>query len=139
MNLLIEEMESKDLKQDVFNRLVMFKDHVGMNLNAFSARIGMEQSTLHYQFHGKRALSLDTIINTLSAYDELSAEWLLRGKGEMQILESSGEDVEHKADNRLDALVDTITLLQETIKMKNATNDALQAELSQYKHKAKKA
>ena len=74
MNLLIEEMESKDLKQDVFNRLVVFEDHVGMNLNAFSARIGMEQSTLHYQFHGKRALSLDTIINTLSAYDDLSAD-----------------------------------------------------------------
>lgn len=132
-------MERKDLKQDVFNRLVMFKDHAGMNLNAFSARIGMEQSTLHYQFHGKRALSLDTIINTLAAYEELSAEWLLRGKGEMQVVESSEEDVELKADNRLDALVDTIALLQETIKMKNATIDALQAELSQYKRKAKKA
>lgn len=132
-------MERKDLKQDVFNRLVMFKDHAGMNLNAFSARIGMEQSTLHYQFHGKRALSLDTIINTLAAYEELSAEWLLRGKGEMQVVESSEEDVELKADNRLDALVDTIALLQETIKMKNATIDALQAELAQYKRKAKKA
>lgn len=133
-------MERKDLKQDVFNRLVMFKEHAGMNLNAFSTKIGMEQSTLHYQFHGKRALSLDTIINTLDAYNELSAEWLLRGNGEMQLPEPEETSAEElKADKRLDALVDTIALLQDTIKMKNATIDALQAELSQYKRKAKKA
>ena len=100
----------------------------------------MEQSTLHYQFHGKRALSLDTIINTLDAYNELSAEWLLRGNGEMQLPEPEETSAEElKADKRLDALVDTIALLQDTIKMKNATIDALQAELSQYKRKAKKA
>ena len=133
-------MEKKDSKQDVFNRLVMFKEHSGMNLNAFSTKIGMEQSTLHYQFHGKRALSLDTIINTLDAYNELSAEWLLRGNGEMQLPEPEETSAEElKADKRLDALVDTIALLQDTIKMKNATIDALQAELSQYKRKAKKA
>ena len=133
-------MDKIDSKQDVFNRLVMCKEHAGMNLNAFSAKIGMEQSTLHYQFHGKRALSLDTIINTLDAYNELSAEWLLRGNGEMQLPEPEETSAEElKADKRLDALVDTIALLQDTIKMKNATIDALQAELSQYKRKAKKA
>jgi hypothetical protein len=72
------------------------------------------------------------------AYGELSAEWLLRGKGEM-FLTTTNDEEEAKNDARLDALVDTIALLQETIKMKNATIDALQAELSQYKRKAKKA
>ncbi len=134
-------MEEKDLKQDVFNRLVTFKDSSGMSLNAFSARIGMDQSTLHYQFHGRRALSLDTILNTVAAYKELSTEWLLRGQGEM-ITPKPQPDEEvawQKADTRIEALIDTITLLQETIKTKNATIDALQAELSQCKHKAKKA
>ena len=133
-------MEGKDLKKEVFDRLVRFKDSSGMSLNAFSLRIGMDQSTLHYQFHGRRALSLDTILNTISAYDELSAEWLLRGQGDMIIStsEPAANDVQ-KADVRIEALIDTITLLQETIKTKNATIDALQAELAQYKNKSKKA
>lgn len=133
-------MEEKDLRNEVFDRLVRFKDSSGMSLNAFSARIGMDQSTLHYQFHGKRALSLDTILNTISAYKELSAEWLLRGQGDMII--STPEpisNVEQKADARIEALIDTITLLQETIKTKNATIDALEAELARYKNKSKKA
>lgn len=133
-------MEEKDLKNEVFDRLVRFKDSSGMSLNAFSARIGMDQSTLHYQFHGKRALSLDTILNTISAYNELSAEWLLRGHGDMIISapEPVANDVQ-KAEVRIEALIDTITLLQETIKTKNATIDALQSELTQYKNKSKKA
>lgn len=134
-------MDEKDLKKEVFSRLVAFKDASGMSLNAFSARIGMDQSTLHYQFHGRRALSLDTILNTIDAYDELSTEWLLRGNGDMLISASGSpvEELRQKTDSRIEALIDTITLLQETIKAKNATIDALQAELSQYKNKAKKA
>lgn len=131
-------MKEKDTKNDVLSRFVEFKENSNMSWNAFSAGIGMKQNTVFNQVNGLRALSLDTIINTLEAYGELSAEWLLRGNGNM-LLSQSGEELELKSDARLDALVDTITLLQETIKMKNATIDALQAELSQYKRKAKKA
>ena len=108
-------MEAKNEKKDVLNRFVEFREQLGMSWNVFSSSIGMRQTTISNQILGLRSLSLDTILSTLSAYEE------------------------PKADNRLEALIDTITLLQETIKMKNATIDALQAELSQYKHKAKKA
>ncbi len=131
-------MEAKNEKNDVLNRFVEFREQLGMSWNAFSSSIGMRQTTISNQILGLRSLSLDTILSTLSAYEELSAEWLLRGHGNM-FLEAKEEPEEQKADNRLEALIDTITLLQETIKMKNATIDALQAELSQYKHKAKKA
>lgn len=135
-------MEERNSKQDVITRLDEFRISSGMTLNAFSSCIGMEQSTLHYQFHGKRALSLDTVLNTLTAYGSLSAEWLLRGTGNMHITEQAQEpeeDLHTNADNRLEALIDTIALLQETIKNKNATIDALQAELSRYKQKSKNA
>ncbi|MBO4550788.1 MAG: XRE family transcriptional regulator [Bacteroidaceae bacterium] len=101
----------------------------------------MKQNTISNQVIGQRSLSLDTVLALLSAYSDLSAEWLLRGNGEMFLTkqDEEPEDAEPKNDNRLEALVDTIALLQETIKMKNATIDALQAELSQYKRKAQKA
>ena len=132
-------MEAKNERKDVLNRFVEFREHLGMSWNAFSSSIGMRQTTISNQILGLRSLSLDTILSTLSAYEELSAEWLLRGHGNMFLEAKDEEPEEPKADNRLEALIDTITLLQETIKMKNATIDALQAELSQYKHKAKKA
>lgn len=134
-------MEGKDAKDAVLGRLVEFKENCGIQWKAFSAFIGMKQNTISNQVIGQRSLSLDTILCTLAAYTDLSAEWLLRGQGEMFLTKTEEEPKveEPKADNRLEALIDTITLLQETIKMKNATIDALQAELSQYKHKAKKA
>lgn len=132
-------MEEKGLRQDVFNRLSKFKEVTGLNLNAFAGRIGMKHATLHNQFHGKRELSLDTVINTLSAYKELSAEWLLRGNEEMFITNETKDEVSQKHEDRLEALIDTITLLQETIKTKNATIDALQSELAHYKNQVKKA
>lgn len=131
-------MNEKDSKSDVLNRFIEFREQSGMSWNALSSRIGMRQTTISNQILGQRSLSLDTVLNTLMAYGELSAEWLLRGKGEM-FLTTTNDEEEAKNDARLDALVDTIALLQETIKMKNATIDALQAELSQYKRKAKKA
>lgn len=133
-------MESKDAKIHVVNRFVDFREQCGLSLNAFCASIGMKQSTIFNQVNNFKSLSLETVLNTLAAYGDLSAEWLLRGQGDMFIARQDDEQKEEqKTDNRLEALVDTITLLQETIKMKNATIDALQAELSQYKHKAKKA
>ena len=131
-------MNEKDSKSDVLNRFIEFREQSGLSWNALSSRIGMRQTTISNQILGQRALSLDTVLNTLMAYDELSAEWLLRGKGEM-FLTTINDEEETKNDARLDALVDTIALLQETIKMKNATIDALQAELAQYKRKTKKA
>lgn len=131
-------MEAKDLKQDVFNRLVTFKDSSGMTLNAFSARIGMDQSTLHYQFHGKRALSLDTILNTISAYKELSAEWLLRGRGEMVVTNEKIQN-ETKTDERIEGLLETIQILSDTIRAKSRTIDALNEEISQLKKNIQEA
>ena len=134
-------MEAKNEKKDVLNRFVEFREQLGMSWNVFSSSIGMRQTTISNQILGLRSLSLDTILSTLSTYEELSAEWLLRGQGEMFLTKTEEEPKveEPKTDNRLEALLDTIALLNETIKTKNATIDALQAELSQYKRKAKKA
>ena len=130
-------MSKKDTKNEVLARLVDFKNSTGLSLNAFSATIGMGHTTVFSQVNGQRSLSLDTILNTIESYDSLSAEWLLRGKGDMKL--SDGTMSDSKADSRIEALIDTIALLQATIRTKNETIDALQSELAQYKNKSKKA
>ncbi len=131
----------KDPKGMVLQRLAKFRENTGLSMNAFVDSIGMEYVTVLNQFNGKRGLSLDTILSTLSAYSELSADWLLRDRGDMLIskYDNSPESIKLKYDERLESLLDTIKVLQDTINMKNATIDDLKAELALYKNQTKEA
>ena len=130
-----------DPKMGVLQRLTEFREHTGMSVNAFVDGIGMEYVTVLNQLNGKRGLSLDTVLNTLNSYSELSSDWLLRNRGDMIVSKygDSLDSIKLKYNERLESLLDTINVLQETINMKNATIDALQAELSQYKNRIKEA
>lgn len=55
------------------------------NEKDFALQIGIKQQTINNYTKGKRTVSLDAIIAILTAYEDVSAEWLLRGKGEMLI------------------------------------------------------
>ena len=54
----------------------------------FALHCGIKQNTLHDQLHGTSQVTLKTIMAILDAFPEISAEWLLRGVGEMKIAES---------------------------------------------------
>lgn len=47
---------------------------------SFANAIGVKQKTLNQQLKGQRSLSLDTVLAVLSSFEDISAEWLLRGK-----------------------------------------------------------
>ena len=49
----------------------------------FSKTINVEQTTFNNQVIGKRKLSLETVNAILSCFPDISAEWLMRGCGEM--------------------------------------------------------
>ena len=65
--------------------------------------------TLWNQLNGQRKLSLETVEAIIDNFPEISAEWLMRGTGEMK----KGNDAQEK---RLDNLVDVISMQQETIR-----------------------
>ena len=44
---------------------------------------GIKQNTFSRQLSGENALSASTLISILGYFDDISAEWLLRGEGEM--------------------------------------------------------
>ena len=88
--------------------------------------------------NGIRELSLTTINAILSTFPDISAEWLLRGKGEMLIAE---EQPSEAGNERLGKLIDTIALLQETVNNYKkrlgdleARNKRLEAELAMFKN-----
>ena len=67
---------------------------------AFALKIGFNYSTLNNYLTGRRTtIDSELLIKILSSYDDVSAEWLLRGKGEM-ILENQTnyEDLKREYD-----------------------------------------
>lgn len=55
------------------------------SVNSVAKEMGMNQTTVWRQVEGKQALSGKTIEKFLDVYPDVSAEWLLREKGEVML------------------------------------------------------
>lgn len=71
-----------------------------ISISAFSKMIGMQQVTCNRQLRGDQAVSLGLIERFLKEFDEISAEWLLRGKGNQVVEEPSFLVAEPKPEYR---------------------------------------
>lgn len=72
------------------------------NEKDFALQIGIKQQTINNYTKGKRTVSLDAIIAILTSYEDVSAEWLLRGKGEMLISDNLPKFHGLESDSELD-------------------------------------
>lgn len=89
----------------------------------FAIKIGVTQSVIGSMFQKGTEPSAKVIKLTLSTFEDISAEWLLRGKGEMLISANQSKD---ENTERISRLVDTIATLQGTINEQLKTIQALQ-------------
>lgn len=71
-----------------------------ISIAAFAKMIGMQQVTCNRQIRGDQAVSLGLIEGFLKEFSEISAEWLLRGKGNQVIEEPSFLVAEPKPEYR---------------------------------------
>lgn len=110
-------------KEEVLQRIKELQQNSKMSKSAFAEFIGMEQTTLNNQFLGKRGMSIDLIINILKSFENVSSEWLLRGKGTMLLSDITPEQDIMPGPNieRMNRLVDTITTLQGALNEKDKT------------------
>ena len=99
-----------------------------LSVRAFAAKCGIKQQTISNQLNGVRELSLSTVISVLTSNEDISAEWLLRGEGDMR--KGKNKD-DAKTLERLNKLVDTIGTLQDTINAKNDQITSLTERISQ--------
>lgn len=93
------------MEEAVRKRLNRLVKESGMSESAFAESVNVVQVTLNRQLSGKRSVSSDTILSVLQNQKDLSAEWLLRGEGEMYkttelppVDVSSEESIEHSAE-----------------------------------------
>lgn len=111
-------------------RIKSLISHLGLSTRAFALNCGLRQNTLSNQLNGMRELSLSTIMAILTAYPELSSDWLMRGEGEMFKTETPDVNAE-----RVLKMVDTITTLQDTINSKDETIASLNERIRQLESK----
>lgn len=71
------------MKELVLQRIIRLSKEKSNSENQFAKLIGVNQRTINQQLKKERSLSLDTILSVLSSFGDISAEWLLRGEGEM--------------------------------------------------------
>jgi len=79
----------------IAQRLTEFMSKVGYTNYRLANEIGMNQTTIGRQLKGEQALSSKLLDGILTAFPDLSAEWLMRGNGEMLL---SGEKEESDGD-----------------------------------------
>lgn len=89
----------------LIQRLQGVINHSGCSLNKFASLCQISQPTLDKQMRGLRAVSLDTVSKVLSAFPEISAEWLMRGKGDMMVRDYEKE-YQEKVFKMLDMLLE---------------------------------
>lgn len=106
---------------------------MGASTRSFALKCGLRQNTLSNQLNGMRELSLQTVMAILNSNSQLSAEWLMRGDGEMFVA-----DQPNSAElDRINKLVDTIATLQDTINAKNDTIASLTDRIKQLENQIK--
>ena len=72
----------------------------------FSTEIGVSQSTLSCQLNSKTGIQTNVILAALTRYPDISAEWLMRGKGEMLITDNLPKFHGEETDSELDVHAD---------------------------------
>ena len=103
----------------------------GITDSAFAKRIGVTQSVIASMFQRGTEPSAKVLTSILLTYEDISAEWLLRGKGQMLLSEVTPDpNIE-----QMKRLVDTITTLQGIITEQTKTNQLLTEELKKAKRR----
>lgn len=71
----------------MIKRIKLLMQEFAMSENEFAKALSMSQSTLNGYTKETRKPSLALAESILNAFEDISAEWLLRGKGSMYITE----------------------------------------------------
>lgn len=108
----------------MINRIKELLALSGLSDRAFAIKCGIKQNTLSRQLGGVSEVSASTINAILDNYEEISAEWLLRGKGSMLLQK---EETEPGMD-KLKSIVYTIANLQDEINEKTMLTQRLLEE-----------
>lgn len=87
---------------EVRERILLIFNHFATNINKLSDGDTALRNRLTRQINNDAAITIDTISVILGTFTDVSAEWLLRGKGEMLISDNLPKFYGTESDTELD-------------------------------------
>lgn len=98
----------------------------------FSRLIGVAQTTLNSQLSSTKGISSNVILLTLDTFPDVSAEWLLRGKGEMLIASSQEQKKEVTPEGLFhDVLIEFMSMVNKKLKTIDKNSEISASKLSE--------
>ena len=73
----------KRMEVTIYQRVKLILEEKSISVNALSKQINVAQATLNPQLRGDRTLAANIVEKILTAFPDVSAEWLMRGVGTM--------------------------------------------------------
>lgn len=119
----------------VTQRVNEFRKSLDLSILAFSKEININQTTLNKQLKdGGCGVQVSTLTQILDTYPDISAEWLLRGEGEMKRGDEwkVAQFVPVHDTELVDALKDHIATLK-------GENERMRKEIDEYKREKSSA
>lgn len=95
-------------KEDVRKRLQQVMVEYDCNPTKLAGIYKVNQKTLNNHINGNVEVSVSTILLVLDAFPDLSADWLLRGKGDMHLLPGDLDDPQDTEIGKLENTVETL-------------------------------
>lgn len=71
------------MEATIYQRVKLILENKSISVNALSKQINVAQATLNPQLRGDRTLAANIVEKILTAFPDVSAEWLMRGIGTM--------------------------------------------------------
>lgn len=121
----------------MISRIKELIEYSGLSTRAFALKCGIKDNTFSNQLNGVRDVSLNTITSILLTFENISAEWLMRGKGEMLLTSEQPTEAKDRMSKLIDTIAfqqDTINNLQRRINELETTNKRLEVELTIFKN-----
>ncbi len=111
------------MDEDFFDRLDKYMNIKGLNDNQITVQAGLSQGAIGKQRKKGRGLSVESIAKILYAYPKLNADWLLTGRGEMEL------DNDNNVESDVDSLFDS-NFCKSIIKSQQNTIHSQQSTIS---------
>lgn len=123
-------MKQVELEQTLKQRVIEVVNlEYKTSVNKFAAALGLRQTTLNDQINGNSKISAAVIIALLSVHPDISAEWLLRGTGEMLLNTAT----RRQRDGNETATSADVILLKDQLRRKDREIDGLYERIEELK------
>lgn len=110
-------------EEKVRERISALKLQKGFTENGLAGGDTPTQKRLNRQLSQGAAITLDTLTRILETYPDVSAEWLLRGTGEMYVTASGGVTGANKVTGKNATVIGQTTLSEDFVKAIIAEKD----------------